>query len=107
MPNYPEGSHIRYNARTNLLPFPKPSNSSKPTSTARIVFAFTAPTVLQGKRIPASEGNPRYWIEDQKTRKCVLISENEVLGVVVEDCLDLKTLGRMRKARRGAVVGSG
>jgi hypothetical protein len=61
--------------------------------------------VLQGRRIPASEVNPRYWIEDEKTRKCVLISEKEVLGVVVEDCLDLKTVGRLRRGRRGAVCG--
>ncbi|KAF2250893.1 hypothetical protein BU26DRAFT_272810 [Trematosphaeria pertusa] len=74
MPKYSVGQHVRYKCVGG------PHSKTPPTS-GTVKQVFTAPTTLDGKHIRASADEPRYVIENVRTRKSSAVFERNILSI--------------------------
>lgn len=80
---------------SHFLTFTGLRDSKQPEPTrGTVLFVLTSPSVVHGKRVPASQEHPFYWVENNATHKCVVISENEMVDAVANDVLHLKVEAR-------------
>ncbi|KAJ5760868.1 hypothetical protein N7520_008024 [Penicillium odoratum] len=73
MPAFHEGQRVNYK------PVGGP-NSNTSTSVGIIREVATNPTTLTGRSVAASDKEPRYEIENEKTRKHSAVKEANILG---------------------------
>ncbi|KAJ5644793.1 hypothetical protein N7507_010804 [Penicillium longicatenatum] len=73
MPSFHEGQRVNYK------PVGGP-NSNTSTSTGVIREVATEPTTLTGRSVAASDKEPRYQIENEKTRKSSAVKEANIIG---------------------------
>ncbi|KAF2686690.1 hypothetical protein K458DRAFT_201610 [Lentithecium fluviatile CBS 122367] len=77
MPKYTEGQQVTYK------PVGGP-HSRTPSTSGTIRAIFTTPSILDGKNVRASMHEPRYVIENRRTRKRSAVFERNILEGVVE-----------------------